>query len=376
MKLRCFTSLIVTVIMASTAGAVEVYNNDGNTLNIFGNIAGGQYFSKNKSNTGSHSFIKYGFISQTEINDKVFGFGTWENEISLQNVEEEINLKGGNSSLLGYVGISVKKIGSIDYGRNYGLLYDVSSWTDIIPGFGGDLSTADNFLSSRASNVLTYRNSDFFGLFRGLNLAAQYQMKNDINQYTGRTVKTANGEGYGVSISYALNNDIVTSAAYVNSKRTPEQRQLDGGGTITYTSGSAEAYSVGIKYNAYGIYAAATYGETYNMTPFGNFDDPLNPESIYGFVNKARNAAVIAQYHFDFGLSPSISYVHSKASDIDNGYGNYLKKFVTVGVSYVFNKNVSTSVDYRINLLNKNDFTTAAKISTDDLYAMGISYIF
>ncbi|VFS43755.1 porin [Enterobacter cancerogenus] len=36
--------------------------------------------------------------------------------------------------------------GSFDYGRNYGVLYDVEGWTDMLPEFGGDsYSKADNF---------------------------------------------------------------------------------------------------------------------------------------------------------------------------------------------------------------------------------------
>lgn len=372
MKLRCFTSLIATMVMASTAGAVEIYNKNGNTLNMFGNISGGQFFSKNTANSGSHSFMRYGLTSKSEINDKFFSFSKWESEISLQNVEEEINLKDSNRSLLGYAGINFGDFGSIDYGRNYGILHDVSSWTDTLLKFGSDLSIPDNFLSNRASNVITYRNTNFFGCLNGLNFSLQYQLKNDINQYTGRTIKTANGEGYGVSASYMLGNGIATSAAYANSKRTPEQRSLDGMDAMD----TAEAYSFGLKYNAHGVYLAAVYGETYNMTPFGNFDDPLNPDNIYGFVNKARNVEVIAQYKFNFGFTPSVSYLCSKASDIENGYANYLKKYVTVGTSYMFNKNISTSLDYRLNLLSKNDFTTAAKISTDNIFALGVSCTF
>lgn len=64
-----------------------------------------------------------------------------------------------------------------DYGRNYGVVYDVTSSTDVLPEFGGDTYGSDNFLQSRANGVATYRNSDFFGLVDGLNFALQYQGK-------------------------------------------------------------------------------------------------------------------------------------------------------------------------------------------------------
>lgn len=372
MKLRCFISLIATMVIASTAGSMEIYNNNGNVLSVFGNIVEGQCISKNSANNGNNSFIRYGLTHKSEINNKIFGFSTWQNELSLQNIEGAVNILDNNHSILGYIGVNFSNFGSIDYGRNYGVLHDVSSWSDIITEFGGDLSIPDNFLANRASNVITYRNNNFFGFVNGFDFAMQYQMKNNINARTGRTVKTANGEGYGISASYKIGNGIATSVAYANSKRICEQKNLDG----AYTADNAEAYSVGLKYDAHNMYIAATYAENYNMIPFGDFKDSANSNNIYGFINKAINVEVVAQYRFGFGLIPSVSYMHLKANDVENGYGNYLKKYITVGTSYAFNNNVSTSVDYRMNLLSKTDFITAAKICTDDLFAFGVSYLF
>ncbi len=44
--------------------------------------------------------------------------------------------------------------------------------------------------------------------------------------------------------------------------------------------------------------------------------------------------------------------------------------------TYYFNKNMSTYVDYKINLLDDNDFTRRAGISTDDVVALGLVYQF
>ncbi|WP_227542799.1 porin [Klebsiella pneumoniae] len=43
---------------------------------------------------------------------------------------------------------------------------------------------------------------------------------------------------------------------------------------------------------------------------------------------------------------------------------------------FPFNKNMSTYVDYKINLLDENDFTRRAGISTDDVVALGLVYQF
>ncbi len=71
-----------------------------------------------------------------------------------------------------------KDLGSFDYGRNPGALYDVEARTDMFPEFGGDSSAqTDNFMTKRASGLATYRNTDFFGVIDGLNLTLQYQGK-------------------------------------------------------------------------------------------------------------------------------------------------------------------------------------------------------
>ncbi|URJ24967.1 porin [Candidatus Blochmannia ocreatus (nom. nud.)] len=373
MKLRCLTSLIATIVMASTAGAAEIYEKDGNTLSMFGTIVGGHYFSKDCVKDGDNSFVRYGFSGKTYVNDSIIGFGVWEHEIALRGVERT-NMSNSNRILLGYAGIHFGNFGSIDYGRNYGVLYDVGAWTDVVPGFGGDISISDNFLSGRSSNVVTYRNKNLFGYVNGLDVALQYQGKNNVNHYTGRTVKTANGEGYGVSASYSLDNGLSIAVAYNNSKRLASQISLDSNNRY---SDNIEAYNLGVKYDRKGMYVAATYGETFNMTPFGNFSDVLNPDSVCGFANKAKNVELVAQYQFGFGLRPSISYVHSKSSDMDNsGYGEFLKRSITFGTGFVFNKNVCTTIDYRLNLLSRSDFSRAANISTDNVIALGIAYVF
>ncbi|MGG5835624.1 porin, partial [Huaxiibacter chinensis] len=258
-------------------------------------------------------------------------------------------------------------------GRNYGVIYDVTSWTDVLPEFGGDTYGSDNFLQQRANGVATYRNQDFFGLVDGLNFALQYQGKNGSvsgENDTGRSTLKQNGDGYGASLTYNLGEGFSVGGAMSSSKRTADQNAAD-----VYGNGDrAEVYSGGLKYDANNIYLAAQYSQTYNATRFG---DSQNNSSVYGFANKAQNFEVVAQYQFDFGLRPSVAYLQSKGKDIEGGYGDQdLLKYVDVGATYFFNKNMSTYVDYKINLLDDNNFTRAAGVSTDDIVALGLVYQF
>lgn len=133
---------------------------------------------------------------------------------------------------------------------------------------------------------------------------------------------------------------------------------------LTASGKNAEVRAAGLKYDANNVYLATTYSETQNMTAFaGDF-----------IVNKAQNFEAVAQYQFDFGLRPSIAYLQSKGKD--PGVYQDLVKYVDVGATYYFNKNMSAFVDYKINLLDKNNFTDVLGINTDDIIATGLVYQF
>ncbi|MEA8701206.1 porin [Klebsiella pneumoniae] len=313
MKVKVLSLLVPALLVAGAANAAEIYNKDGNKLDLYGKIDGLHYFSDDKSVDGDQTYMRVGVKGETQINDQLTGYGQWEYNVQANNTESSSDQAW---TRLAFAGLKFGDAGSFDYGRNYGVVYDVTSWTDVLPEFGGDTYGSDNFLQSRANGVATYRNSDFFGLVDGLNFALQYQGKNGSPSgegalsptNNGRTALKQNGDGYGTSLTYDIYDGI--------------------------SAGSL------------------------------------------GFANKAQNFEVVAQYQFDFGLRPSVAYLQSKGKDLE-GYGDQdILKYVDVGATYYFNKNMSTYVDYKINLLDDNSFTHNAGISTDDVVALGLVYQF
>ena len=380
MKRKALALVIPALLAAGAAHAAEIYNKDGNKLDLYGKVDGLHYFSSDSSKDGDQTYLRFGFKGETQINDTLTGYGQWEYNVQANNTESS----GDQAwTRLAFAGIKAGDYGSFDYGRNYGVLYDVEAWTDMLPEFGGDSYTyADNFMTGRANGVATYRNSDFFGLVNGLNFALQYQGKNEnqaSHEYNpsasqegtangdGRDVKNSNGDGFGISSTYDLGMGVSVGAAYSSSDRTNEQtHQSTAGGD------KADAWTAGVKYDANNIYLATMYSETRNMTPYGNQNGTI--------ANKTQNFEVTAQYQFDFGLRPAISYLQSKGKDLVYG-GQYsdkdLVKYMDVGATYYFNRNMSTYVDYKINLLDSNDdFYKDNGISTDNIVALGLVYQF
>ncbi|CAI1520208.1 TPA: porin OmpC [Serratia fonticola] len=371
MKLRVLSLIVPALLMAGTAGAAEIYNKDGNKLDLFGKIDGLHYFSDNDKTDGDQSYMRFGLRGETQINDQLTGYGEWEYQVQLNKTEDENDA----FTRVGFAGLKFGDYGSLDYGRNYGVMYDIGAWTDVLPEFGGDTYGADNFLFQRTSGVVTYRNNNFFGLVDGLNFALQYQGKNGNGEESnnGRDVLNQNGDGYGMSVSYDIGYGVSAAAAYFSSDRTNDQNgQSLATSSIMGRGDKAEAYSGGLKYDANNVYLAAMYTQSYNATRFGS-----NNSTVYGYANKAQNIEVVAQYQFDFGLRPSVAYLQSKGKDIGGGYGDEdLMKYVDVGATYYFNKNMSTYVDYKINLLDDSTFTDRAGINTDDVVAVGLVYQF
>ena len=388
MKRKVLALLLPALLAAGAANAAEIYNKNGNKLDLYGKVDGLRYFSDNPGDDGDQTYARLGFKGETQINDMLTGYGQWEYNIKANTAEGE----GANAATrLAFAGLGFGQNGTFDYGRNYGVVYDVEAWTDMLPEFGGDTYTqTDVYMTGRTNGVATYRNNGFFGQVDGLNFALQYQGNNEdggsgegTGNGKGRDLTRENGDGFGMSTSYDFDFGLSLGAAYSSSDRSNNQvaeGRNDRSYTSKYAGGeTADAWTVGAKYDANNVYLAAMYAETRNMTAYG--DDKG------GIANKTQNFEVVVQYQFDFGLRPSVAFLKSKGVDLggwdhhSNGTPRYtdkdLVKYVEVGMTYYFNKNMSTYVDHKINLLDEDDsFYESNGIATDDIVAVGLVYQF
>ena len=380
MKRKVLAILVPALLMAGAANAAEMYNKDGNKVDLYGKVDARHTFSDNPGDDGDETYVQIGFKGETQITNDLTGYGQWEYKTYANDTEG-----AGDKSFnrLAYAGLKFGEYGSFDYGRNYGVVYDVEAWTDMLPVFGGDSYTwTDNFMVGRTNGVATYRNNDFFGLVDGLNFALQYQDANEganANEDQEGTknghkdVRFQNGDGFGMSTSYDFSGDLSglsLGAAYSSSDRTNDQVAYGKAAeSIGFAGGEkAEAWTVGAKYDANSVYLAMMYAETRNMTPIGNV----------GIANQTQNFEAVAQYQFDFGLRPSLAWVYSKGKDLDGkGFNQDLVNYIDLGMTYSFNKNFSTYVDYKINMLDNDEaLYDAYGISTDDIVGVGMTYQF
>lgn len=381
MKRNLLAIAIPALLIAGPASAsIEVWNKDGNKVDFYGRVYALNYLTNrnNQTGEGDKTTARLGMSGETQISDSLSGYGRWE-------YEAKTGSDADNETRYAYAGLNFGDFGSFDYGRNDGVLKTLTSYTDVLPEFGGDASNNDIYaLTARTKAVATYRNSNFFGLVNGLRFAVQYADNGDNSstQYLNKHDRTDHdsAEAWGSVIDWdVLDSGLSIGAGYVQT----------GGHK------DAKAWSAGAKYNNDNLYLAALYIQGKQKYGWEKASSTSNTDDL-----KTKGFELVAQYGIDFEvgrLTPSVAYIQHKVQDAssfsrsgDAGLkGNDLVKYVDVGLTYDFNKNLSAIVDYKINLLDKNDIgarralyedgtfsKSQIKATAKDTVALGLIYQF
>ncbi|MWN32581.1 MULTISPECIES: porin [unclassified Gilliamella] len=381
MKRNLLAIAIPALLVAGAANAsIEVWNKDGNKVDFYGRVYALNYITdrNNQTGEGDNTTARLGMSGQTQVTDGITGYGRWE-------YEAKTGTNSDNEVRYAFAGLNLGDFGSFDYGRNDGVLKTLTSYTDVLPEFGGDASNNDLYaLTARTKAVATYRNSDFFGLANGLRFAVQYADNGDnsstshLNNHTRDDDKNDSAEAWGSVVDWdVLDTGLSVGAGYAQT----------GGHK------DAKAWSAGAKYNNANLYLAALYIQGKQKYGWDNASSIHRANDL-----KTKGYELVAQYGIDFEvgrLTPSVAYIQHKVKDAssyssDAGLkGNDLAKYVDVGLTYDFNKNLQAIIDYKINLLDKNDIGarralyedgsfTKSQINgtTKDTVALGLIYQF
>ncbi|WMY97688.1 MAG: porin [Arsenophonus sp.] len=367
--------IMITALFVTTVNSAEIYNQDGNQLDFYGKMKARHHFTKKDSHErGDNSNFTLGIKGNVYISDEFRGYGHFALNTNTNTTEDESIHK----NKLAYIGFSSPNYGSIDYGRNYGVLRDISVWTNISPLFNlGYIRQSDSYMVGLNRNLLTYRTADFFGLVDGLNFALQYQGKNKNNNSGSKDILKNNGSGWGLSVQYDVGDSGVTlGLGYIRSNTIIPLNLSQEMYESTY-SDHPQGWNLGVKYKFNNLYTAAIYGEHFRLSRIvGDFD--RIESDIDNIGNKTENLELVAQYSFDdLGLKPSISYIESTKKDNGNVLSRQkLLKYISLGTYYNFNKNLVAVVDYKMNLINNNEFTQTHNIGTDSVFGVGLIYQF
>lgn len=98
MKRNILAVVIPALLVAGAANAAEIYNKDGNKLDLYGKTVGLHYFSDNKDNDGDETYARLGFKGETQINDQLTGYGQWEYQFQGNRSEGGDDAQKGNKT--------------------------------------------------------------------------------------------------------------------------------------------------------------------------------------------------------------------------------------------------------------------------------------
>lgn len=76
MKVKVLSLLVPALLVAGAANAAEVYNKDGNKLDLYGKVDGLHYFSDDKSVDGDQTYMRLGFKGETQVTDQLTGYAS------------------------------------------------------------------------------------------------------------------------------------------------------------------------------------------------------------------------------------------------------------------------------------------------------------
>lgn len=330
--------LLWLIAVAMPAGAAEIYNKNASKVYLNGRILARHIISDTQRFNGDISKVRLNFLAESELMENISAYMRFEHDFPAFGTEEESI--DNDYTRYGYAGVSADKYGSLSYGRNDGIIYDVSYLTNIFAVYGSATSKVDNFMMQKASGLLSYHNKNFFSLVEGLDLGLQFQTRNSSKK---RGIDRQHGRGYGLSLSWHAGQIPLTLAgAWSRSHHTQQQAAL------LSTKKDASAWIVGAKYDPDPFYIAAFYSEMRNMYPYTHpyLHTP-------GFINSARLFEGVISYKTPYNISLAVGYLQTLGFNIDGINRAELLKMVNLFLVYPFNSQFRATAEYKINCISR-----------------------
>jgi len=261
---------------------------------------------------------------------------------------------------LGYLGVDFGDGGRFTAGKQWGVHYDVTSYTDRFIVFGADASATFNagtdggFMGTgRADAALIYRNT----FFNRVDIGLQMQLRDGSN---GEPV-----DGYGASAQLKVTDGLVAGVTYTSALLGDRyKRQLLG------LNGDAEYAAIGARYDAERLSLAAVYARQRNgdVTLVPGIDQ--GESVLLPVIFDADGLELYGRYELVPGLGISGGYLVYRP-DVNARNAAYLDpraelQYYVAGLDYGLRPSIRLFAEYR--LANGAD---AQGVQGDDVFVMG-----
>ncbi|MGD8170910.1 porin [Vibrio sp. TRT 21S02] len=323
--------------VATGVNAAEIYNQDGNSIEMGGRAEARMSLKDGKAEDKSR--VRLNFLGKAAINDSLYGVGFYEGEFTTSE-NGAVDSNNDLNTRYAYAGLG-GNFGEVTYGKTAGALGVITDFTDIMAYHGN--SAADKLaVADRTDNMVAYA-----GQFENLGVKASYRFADQETDANGFTDNKQ--DGYSLSAIYAIGDTgLQLGAGYADQNKSNEYM-------------AAASYSIADFYIA-GLF---TDGEK-------NFDDANLASSNFAGVQDYTGYEVAAAY--TLGQTVFTTTYNSAETANDTSANN-----VALDATYYFKPNFRTYISYNFNLLDESDKLgtgTVGKVAAEDELALGLRYDF
>ncbi|MCJ8348195.1 porin [Moritella sp.] len=321
---KSLLALVLPSLFASTVGAVEVYNDDNQSVNVYGRAYAGHDFSgeDKNANYGNDTYIRIGAKLKSDISESLSVFARYELQWDLADGEKQDKTK----TRLAYVGLD-SDVGAFSFGRQYGAVSLVSDITDTAytNAYGGNLGVGkDHDGTGRDNSLLKYSNK-----FGALQLDASYRLDDAQSD-------AESDAAYGLAAAYELDFCLTLAAGFNGSSPTDDY--------------DASIFLLGASYKTGPVKVAATFAQG----------------SEFAAQNTDHTAyELTVEYKISKQLRAQVLYSAQELEDNTTSVTTDKVDELVFGVRYDFNKSLRSVAEYRINGVDgmDDDFHLAARYS-------------
>ncbi|WII23521.1 porin [Buchnera aphidicola] len=371
---RSLAILIPLCLYSGNVHAREIYYKHGHRINFYYHI-NPLYFTSHTSDPlilnslGNYSNIKFGIFTKHYINPFVAGYARFEYLPKFTRYNpNSYSHPTDNCISLSYVGLDLGMFGTLDYGRNYGVIHYSKQFTEKFFDETENLVLHEdnNFLVGRADGVLTYKMKSLFGSMKDFGLTLQHQTHYQRQNYY---LSNKYNDSWGASLKYVNDAGLTIIGSTFFSPYDNSRNRAD------LTSHWAKSYAIGCNYNIQNITLSGFYGYL-KESAFPYMKDSVRYDLLDTFE-------VVGQYDFQNGVKASLGYVKSSGTKYDYMRNLVVSNPVTLNnhfnviVNYTLHPNFIANFHYKINFMKDSDTPDREYLHySENTFGMGFKYTF
>ncbi|MCG9596473.1 porin [Vibrio sp. Isolate25] len=336
--------------VATGANAAEIYNQDGNTIEMGGRAEARLALKDGKAEDNSR--VRLNFLGTAQITDSLYGVGFYEGEFTTNDNGSATDGNNSSSDLTNrylYGGIG-GAFGEVTYGKNDGALGVITDFTDIM-AYHGNSAAYKIAIADRSDNMVSYK-----GQFADLGVKASYRFAD--GSADGNNGYTDNdADGYSLSAIYAIGETgVKLGAGYADGN----EATLDNDGNTTGTVTERNQYMLAASYTINDLYFAGT---------FVDGEDQVKGSS--STTDKTGYELAAAYTMGQTVFTTSYNYLENKTGSTKEDAADN----IAIDATYYFKPNFRGYVSYNFNLLD-DDKSYITKADAEDELALGLRYDF